>query len=106
MANGRVLAPIEVATSRSARRLGLRGRPSITRPLLLDPCRQVHTMGMKCEIDVVWCKSDGRVLRIAQLTLRRVSRVVLRSAFVVEAASGSCQQWSLKVGDQIEVTNG
>jgi len=35
----------------------------------------------------------------------RVTRVVVRAAFVIEAAAGSCEQWSLHAGDQIEVVD-
>ncbi len=95
-----------MATSRSTRRRGLLGQTRIARPLLLAPAKQVHTVGMRCVIDVIWCRADGRILRTARVKPHRVTRVVVRAAFVIEAAAGSCEQWSLHAGDQIEVVDG
>jgi hypothetical protein len=101
--DGEVLASAEVATSRAARRRGLLGRDEIDGALVLEPCRQVHSFGMRVPIDVVWCDRDGRVLRIASLKPRRVSRPVLRARFVVEAEAGAAERWALHVGDAVEV---
>jgi uncharacterized membrane protein (UPF0127 family) len=101
-----VLASAEVATNRAARRRGLLGRDGCDGALLLRPCRQVHTVGMRFPIDVVWCASDGEVLRIATIKPRRVSRVVPRARFVIEAAAGSAERWKLRAGDVLEVVDG
>ena len=102
--DGEVLAPAEVAGSRGERRRGLLGREGIDGVLVLRPCRQVHTVGMRFAVDVAWCRRDGRVLRTASLARRRVSRPVLRSAFVLEAEAGMFDRWCLNPGDRIEVT--
>jgi uncharacterized membrane protein (UPF0127 family) len=101
--DGEVLASAEVAADRSARRRGLLGRDSLDGALVLRPCRQVHTLGMRFPIDVVWCDRTGRVLRISRLRSRRVSLPVLRSKFVVEAEVGATDRWELRVGDVLEV---
>ena len=98
-----VLAAVDVATTRAARRRGLLGRDEIDGALVLRPCRQVHTFRMRMTIDVVWCAGDGRVLRIATLAPGRVSRPVVRARFVVEAAAGAAERWRLRVGDCLEV---
>jgi uncharacterized membrane protein (UPF0127 family) len=105
-ADDEVLATAEVAATRAARRRGLLGRDEIDGVLVLRPCRQVHTFRMRVPIDVVWCAGDGRVLRITTLVPGRVSRPVLRSRFVIEAAAGATDRWLLQVGDTVEITDG
>lgn len=101
--DGRVLAAAEVAKTSGARRRGLLGRDHVDGALVLRPCRQVHTFRMRMPLDVVWCAADGRVLRIATLAPGRVSRPVLRSRFVIEAAAGATDRWRLRAGEFLEV---
>jgi len=100
---GDVLASAEVASSRRARRHGLLGRDRFDGALVLRPCRQVHTFGMRIPIDVIWCDADGTVLRIASLRPGRVSRPVVRAKFVIEVAEGAASRWGIRVGDELEV---
>jgi len=101
--DGDVLATAEVATTRGARRRGLLGRDGIDGALVLQPCRQVHTIRMRFPIDVVWCARDGRVLRIRSIARNRVSRIVWRASFVIEAELGATERWGLKEGDVVTV---
>src|SRR5436853_3541285 len=101
--DGEVLADAEVAAGRAERRRGLLGRDGIDGTLVLRPCRQVHTIGMRFPIDVVWCARDGRVVRVARVAPNRVSRAVIRSRFVLEAEAGATQRWRLAVGDHVTV---
>jgi len=98
-----VLAAAEIAATRAARRRGLLGRDRVGGALVLRPCRQIHTFGMRMPIDVVWCADDGRVLRIATMAPGRVSRPVLGARFVIEASAGATDRWRLRVGDSLEV---
>ena len=99
----RVLASAEVADDRAARRLGLRGRDGIEGVLVIEPCRQVHTFGMRFPIDVAFCAADGRVLAIRQLAARRVSRPVWRARWAIEAEAGTFRRWGLTTGDRVEL---
>lgn len=101
--DGEVLASAEAATTRAARRRGLLGRTSIAGVLVLRPCRQVHSFGMRFPLDVIWCDGTGRVVRIAALPPQRMTRPVLRARFVLEAQLGTATRWGLKVGDLVEV---
>jgi uncharacterized membrane protein (UPF0127 family) len=58
---------------------------------------------MKFPIDVAFCDRAGVVLHLSCLGPRRLSRVVWRSAFVIEARSGSFDRWKLRVGDVVEI---
>jgi uncharacterized protein len=98
-----VLAVAEVAASPLRRARGLVGREDIEGVLVLRPCRQVHTFGMRFPIDVAFCDSAGRVLHLGTLPPRRVSRPVWRSSFVIEARAGSFERWKLQAGDVVEI---
>jgi len=100
---GEVLATLELAASRRERVLGLVGRDHYEGALLLRPARSVHTVGMRFPIDVAFCDRDGVVLRIQTVAPWRVTRVVWRSGFVVEAAAGAFERWQLRPGDTVEV---
>jgi len=102
---GEVLASAEVARRARERTHGLLGREagSMTGALVLRPCRQVHTLGMRFAIDVAFCDREGVVLRTVTVPPWRVTRVVWRSGFVVEAAAGSFERWQLRAGDTVEV---
>lgn len=101
--DGEVLASAEVAADRRARRHGLLGRDRVDGALVLRPCRQVHTFGMRVPIDVIWCDGHGHVMRIASLRPWRVSRPVVRARFVIEAAEGAASRWGIRVGDELEL---
>lgn len=100
--DGEVLASLEVADTRPARRRGLLGRDGIEGALLLVPARSVHTFGMRFPIDVAWCDPDLTVVRTATVRPNRLPRPSLRARSVLEAEAGSFQRWGLQVGDQLE----
>jgi len=98
-----VLAVAEVAATRRERRRGLIGRDDVEGAIVLRPCRQVHTFGMRFPIDVAFCDRSGTVLNLSTLAPRRISRTVWRSAFAIEARAGSFERWKLQPGDVIEI---
>jgi uncharacterized membrane protein (UPF0127 family) len=101
--DGEVLATAEVARTRRERARGLLGRDGFTGALVFRRCRQVHTIGMRFAIDVAFCRDDGVVLRASTLKQWRLSPLVWRSSFVIEAEAGAFERWGLRIGDQIEV---
>jgi uncharacterized membrane protein (UPF0127 family) len=103
--DGEVLASADIARQTRERITGLLGRneESVTGALIIRPCRQIHTLGMRFPIDVAFCDRDGVVLRTATVEPWRMTRVVWRAGFVVEAAAGSFERWQLRAGDTIEV---
>jgi uncharacterized membrane protein (UPF0127 family) len=98
-----VLAAAEVAVTRRRRRRGLQGRDDIEGVLVLRPCRQVHTIGMRFPVDVAFCDREGFVLHVATLRPRRVSRPVPRAYFAIEARAGCFAKWGVAPGDVIEI---
>jgi uncharacterized membrane protein (UPF0127 family) len=101
--DGDVLAAAELADTASARRRGLLRRESFDGALVLRPCRNVHTAGMRFAIDVAFCDPEGVVLRTASLPPWRVSPYVRRAAFVIEAEAGAFDRWRLRTGDRVEL---
>ena len=101
--DGEVLAALEVADSRRARRKGLIGRDDFEGALLLKPARSVHTIGMRFPIDVAYCDSALRVLETACMKQRRIGAPRFKAHCVIEAQRGAFARWGLKAGDQLEV---
>jgi uncharacterized membrane protein (UPF0127 family) len=98
-----VLAAAEVAVTRRQRRKGLLGRAQHEGVLILRPCRQVHSLGMKFPVDVAFCDRDGFVLHTVTLAPWRLSRPVPRAYFAIEASAGAFDRWKLVTGDIVEV---
>lgn len=101
--NARVLASAEVADTKAARSRGLLGRRSLDGALVLQPCRWVHTLGMKFPIDVAFLDSDGMVVRISRMRRHRMGLPVAHARTVLEAEAGAFGRWGLHVGDVIEI---
>ena len=98
-----MLASVEVAAARSARRKGLLGRDHLDGALVLRPCRWVHTIGMRFPIDVAFVSDDGIVVKTMQMHQRRIGVPVWRASVVIEAEAGAFSRWGLRVGDVVEI---
>jgi len=104
--DARVLASAEIASGRRDRRRGLLGRPSLDGALVIEPCRWIHTVGMKFPIDVAYLDPDGVVVKTIQMHRHRLGIPVWPARSVIEAEAGAFARWGLRVGDQIEVRLG
>lgn len=98
-----MLASVEVADARSARRKGLLGRDSLQGALALRPCRWVHTLGMKFPIDVAFLSDDGVVVKTMHMSRNRIGVPVWKAGVVIEAEAGAFARWGLHVGDVVEI---
>lgn len=103
VAGGRVLASATVAESRRARRRGLIGERDPQFALVLPRCGWVHTVGMRCALDVAYLDDASRVVKVQRLAPMRLPLPVRESCTVVEAKAGSFERWGLKVGDVVQV---
>jgi len=103
VSNTRVLASAEVADSKKSRSKGLLGRDGLDGAMVLQPCRWVHTLGMRFPLDVAFLDSDGMVVRIARMRRHRMGLPVARARMVIEAEAGAFGRWGLHVGDVIEI---
>ena len=101
--NARVLASADVANTRSQRRKGLLGRDGLDGAIVIEPCRWVHTLGMRFPIDVAFLDADGLVIRTVQMPRHRLGMPVVRARSVIEAEAGAFARWGVHVGDVIEL---
>lgn len=103
LVDGRPVAPVEVARTRRARRVGLLGRPPSEAALLLERTRSVHGIGMSRALDVAQCDADGRILAVHRL--RPGGLVLPRRGVrrVVEAEAGALASWGATVGSTLSV---
>lgn len=101
--DGEVLAAAEIAASARERARGVRGRAQLVGVIVLMPCRQVHSFGVRFPLDVAFCARDGTVLRTITLEPRRISAPRLRARFAVEAPAGAFARWKVEPGQVLEV---
>jgi len=103
VSQARVLASVEVAAGRRARRRGLLGRRDLEGAMVLNPCRWVHTLGMRFPLDVAYVDGDGTVIKTLHMGRWRVGVPVPRARWVIEARRGAFARWGLRVGDVVEL---
>ena len=72
VSEARVLASAEVADDPAARRRGLLKRDGFDGALVIEPCRWIHTIGMRFPIDVAYLDADGVVVKTIQMHRHRV----------------------------------
>ncbi len=101
--DGEVLASLEIAEDRRARRQGLLGRDGLDGAMWLVPARAVHTFGMRFDLDVAYLDGELRVVDAVCMKRHRLGRPRPRARSVIEAESGAFERWGLRVGHQLEV---
>lgn len=82
---------------------GLLGRPPLTadQGLLIDPCRMVHTFGMRYPIDLAFLDASGRVRKtIVALSPGRIAGSFFATA-TMEFAAGTLRRIGLRPGDTL-----
>lgn len=100
-----VAATVELAMTRTTRRVGLLGRDRLEpgHGMLIAPCSSIHTWFMRFPIDVMFVTRDGRVLK----TRSAMPSWKLAAAFgayaVVELPAGAIERSGVKVGDHLEL---
>ncbi|KNZ41687.1 hypothetical protein AKG39_10615 [Acetobacterium bakii] len=103
--NGAVLADeIRIADHFFQRLVGLLKDKTLSpnQGLLLNRCRQVHTIGMKFPIDVIFLSEDGEVLLIQNdMRSGQISPTVKGAFWCLELMSGTVQKQGLALHDQV-----
>lgn len=82
---------------------GLLGHPPLTaeQGLLIEPCRMIHTIGMRYPIDLAFLDSSGCVRKIVSSLLPgRVAGSFFATA-TMEFAAGTLQRLGLRAGDTL-----
>jgi uncharacterized membrane protein (UPF0127 family) len=72
--------------------------------LVICRCRQVHTIGMRFPIDVLFIDRNGAVVRVCRgLRPGRISPIAWRATAAVELPAGSAELSATADGDVIEI---
>ena len=75
--------------------------------LLLEKCRQVHTFGMKFDIDVIFLSREGEILELEKnMRPGKISRYVKAAFWVLELESGALERYNLERHQQIILKKG
>ena len=99
----RVVASLEVARTPQQRRRGLLGRSDITGALLIEPCRSVHTIGMRFPIDVAYLDRHRQVLHIVTMPPNRIGKPRPSARSVLEARAAAFDHWRITPGDIVDI---
>lgn len=92
---------VEIACSTSSRLRGLLGREEFSGALLLTPCNDVHTFGMRRAIDIAFIEPDGTVLE-AHRGVGPCRRVRCRTAVATIERFAAETPWFDR-GDRVEL---
>ena len=85
---------------------GLMGRKSLAEGagLLIDPCNQIHSFGMKFAIDTLTLDKDNVILYIDhEIQPGKIRKMVSKGRRVLELPSGTANKYMLQVGQVISV---
>ncbi len=100
---------VYTASSFLERLRGLLARPRLndTEALLISPCNDVHTVGMRYSIDVVFCNKEGEIIKTTTLAPFRFA-VCREAACVIECAAGDAIKHGFKLGETVStaITDG
>jgi len=94
---------IDLAADRKSRRRGLLGRDRLDagHALVIAPCRGVHTFFMRFAIDVLFVRSDGRVVKCAREVPRWRIAVALAAHAAIELPGGALRRSPTERGDRL-----
>jgi uncharacterized membrane protein (UPF0127 family) len=100
-----VVARLESAFDSTTRRRGLLGRTGLDpgTGLVIAPTNAVHTFWMRFDIDVVFVRRDGRVVRVRRDVPPRRVAMALKAFAVIEVQGGSTRRLDIRPGDELRV---
>jgi hypothetical protein len=106
-ANGSVIADhLRLADTHWTRMRGLLGTNPLEpgHGLWIRPCRQVHMVGMRYAIDLLFLDDEHRAVHtIAGLAPNRISRKVSQASSVLELPTGTLERCQIEVGTVIDL---
>jgi uncharacterized protein len=100
---GDVLASLDLARSRRDRLIGLIGKRSYEGAMLLEPCRAVHTIGVRFPLDVAFLDSRRVVVAMTRMEPNRIGLPRRSARSILEAPAGAFERWGLALGDELEI---
>lgn len=70
--------------------------------LILYPCKQIHTFGMRINIDVIYIDKDMKVVDIEKSVKKnKFGKRRPKSYYVVELPEGTLVKYEVKIGDTV-----
>ncbi|MDD2533144.1 MAG: DUF192 domain-containing protein [Eubacteriales bacterium] len=69
--------------------------------LLIRPCNQIHSIGMRIAIDTIYLDHDHTILKIETLQPGRIRPSLPRTDMILEVPADSTQLHQLQVGQRI-----
>jgi uncharacterized membrane protein (UPF0127 family) len=86
--------------------IGLLARATVQRDegVWLTSCHAIHTIGMRCAIDVLFVDRTGHVLKIERnVKPNRFALVCRKAKAVIELGGGALDQVDVMIGDHLEL---
>jgi uncharacterized membrane protein (UPF0127 family) len=85
-----------VARTRRTRGRGLAGLDELPadHALMLEPCRSIHTLGMRFALDLLWLDAGGAVVRVDAAVAPRRMRSYRHARAVIECAAGQGERFA------------
>lgn len=104
----KILENAELADSFMTRLKGLTGRKSLEAGsgMIISPCKSIHMIGMKFDIDVLFVNSEDKICRIiAPLKKMQNSPYVASAQYVIECPAGTVHDNNIEVGDKVGISS-
>jgi uncharacterized protein len=94
------------ALSSAERMVGLLKHSSLNdqEAMIIDSCKQVHTLFMKFAMDAIFVSKAGVVVGIEELKPWRFSKIYWKANYVIETNYGWAKRHNIKLGSTVEVT--
>jgi len=73
--------------------------------LWIEPCRSVHTFGVRGPLDLVFVSRSGLVLRVCERVPPRTARAAWRARAVLELCAGEAHRLGLRAGMHLRWSN-
>ena len=77
-------------------------RPNPDQGLLITPCHQVHTLGMRFPIDVLFLNADGSIMQCVPGLQPFRTAGIKGARHTLELASGSIEHHALRPGQRLQ----
>ena len=90
---------VKLAVTHRSRLVGLLENPDELSPLLIAPCRDVHTFGMRVSLDIAFLDANGVVMRVSR-DVGRWRRIRCPGASMVVERVARKGPW-LQEGDKV-----
>ncbi len=90
-----------------SRMVGLLGKNSFgeTDGLLLSPCSQIHSIGMRFEFDALYLDKNLKVIKVYEnIRKNRILPYNITAKIVLELPSGTITDKGIKIGDILEIS--